>query len=473
MVNKICIKTIRRIVVFFVVFLLPGLVKAQNDTIHYDVSVFGLYSTGVHSPFWLDNRQYGINSTDPQSAGMLVGIQKDMLRKSSLFDYGFKANLLLHTDKEDDNVYFHELYAKLRFSVLDFIVGSREEHLGNQDSTLSSGGILFSQNSRPMPKITIGIENFTPVPFTKGYVEVKGALTHGWFDNNSNATGVFLHHKYAYLKIGGRLPVHFQYGLDHVAQWGGVVKKYGIQPTSLKDYFSIFMGDPGGSDAYSFEQINALGNHIISQSLRLDINLFDISIGGYWQNISEDAPVRFIGNNNNAADGLWGISIKSTRFPIIKGFVYEYLNTTDQSGPYHDKDGVIYGGQDDYFFNYLYVSGWTYFTRTIGTPFITIPSKINTVYNNRVQLHHFGVEGNSNGYYYRILCSLSKNYGSYDVPFPVMIRNTSCYFEINKKFPRLRDVEVGCSMGVDVGKLYGNSYGFMLKLRKKGNLINY
>ncbi|MDO9153042.1 MAG: hypothetical protein Q7U47_04935, partial [Paludibacter sp.] len=45
-------------------------------------------------------------------------------------------------------------------------------------------------------------------------------------------------------------------------------------------------------------------------------------------------------------DGLFGFSVKNKKFPVIQGFLYEYLTTTDQSGPYHDKDGMIYGGND-------------------------------------------------------------------------------------------------------------------------------
>jgi tetrahydromethanopterin S-methyltransferase subunit G len=45
--------------------------------------------------------------------------------------------------------------------------------------------------------------------------------------------------------------------------------------------------------------------------------------------------------------------------------------------------------------------------------------------------------------------------------------------EINKQFPKLSNIQIGCSVGTDVGKLYGNSVGCMFSLKKTGNLFNY
>ena len=471
------VRELRKYLFVIIVLSFSCLVHAQKDSINYDVTISGLTSTGTQSPFWLHSRQYGLYSSELQSADLLIGIQKKMVKKSNLFDYGFKADLLLQTDNLHTNFYFHEIYAKARLLVFDFVIGSREEQFGNQDSTLSCGGFLFSMNARPMPKITIGIEHFIPIPFTWGYAEIKGAISHGWFIDNIYSTNELLHHKYAYLKLGGKLPVHIQYGIDHVAEWGGSVPGLGNQPTGLKDYFAIFLARQGGSDAARSDQINTLGNHIISQSLRLDFDISDFKIVGYWQNISEDGPIRFIGFTMNAPDGLWGISVRNKNFPFIKGFVYEYLNTTDQSGAYHDKDGIVYGGNDSYFSHGIYQSGWSYFSSTIGTPFIFPQVKVigqnRYSTNDRVQVHHVGVEGDAAGFQYRFLSSFSKNYGSYDLPYKEMISNTSLLLEVNKQFPILSNIEIGCKIGADFGQLYGNSVGCQISIKKSGNLFHY
>jgi len=462
-------------VLLLAVLLTSGITYSQSDSIRYDITLSGISSTGQYAPFWLQNRHYGKTSTQPASAGLLVGIYKDFGSQKKVFDYGFKANGLVRTDKTKTDFYFHELYAKARLFAFDFVVGAREEQFGNQDSTLSGGGLLFSQNARPMPKVTIGIERFTAVPFSRGYLEIKGALSHGWFTDNTYTTGMLLQHKYVYLRVGGKLPVHFQYGADHVAQWGGNVPGRGAQPSGLTDYLTVFKGGHGGTDANLGDQINALGNHIFSQSLRLDVDISDFKLGAYWQNISEDGPIRIIGNTMNSPDGLWGISLRNAHFPFVKGILYEYLNTTDQSGPFHDKDGIVYGGSDGYFYNGIYKSGWTYYSRTIGTPFITSPvynanGSVQTL-NNRVQVQHIGLEGDICNYQYRMLTSFSKNYGFSGDPIGKMKPETSVLLEVNKVFPKLANVELGCAVGADFGQMYGNSVGVQLSVRKRGDLF--
>jgi len=470
----------KKIITFFLSFFLlflPVLVVAQNDTIRYEVGMLGVASSGSYSPFWIQSQQYGKISSAPVSADLWVGLSKDFGNKTRLFDYGFKANLILQTDDKKTSAYFHEIYAKARFSVFDLIVGAREEHLGNQDSTLSCGGFLFSHNARPMPKISLGIEHFTVIPYTFGLLEIKGAIAHGWFTDNIYTTNLYLHHKYLYGRIGGKLPVHFQYGLDHVAQWGGIVPGIGQQPDDLSAFKSIFLGKAGGKDATMNDQLNALGNHIISQSMKLDVDLWDFKISGYWQNLSEDGPINFMFHTMNRADGLWGISLRNAKFPFVKGLLYEYLETSDQSGPYHDKDGFIYGGADSYFNNGIYQNGWTYFSRTIGTPFISSPlynaNGAVEITNNRVQVQHFGIEGDVLEYNYKLLASFSKNYGTYGTPYPEMIRNTSMLLQVNRQFPKLSNIQCGISLAADFGKLYGNSVGCLFSIKKTGDLFHY
>ena len=466
------IKNIFPIILFL--FTFSSYVVAQNDTIKYDVGIMGVASSGVYSPFWIQSNEFGKISSEPTSIDVMVGINKDYGKKTRLFDYGFKADLLLQNDDKRSSAYFHEAYIKARFSVIDLIVGAREEYLGNQDSTLSCGGFMFSQNARPMPKVTLGIEQFTVVPYTFGLLEVKGAISQGWFTDSNY--GILLHQKYAYLKVGGRLPVHLQYGLDHVAQWGGTIPGWGRQPSGLGDFVDIFLGRSGGKDSNISDQINALGNHILSQSMRLDIDISDFKLSGYWQNLSEDGPIKLLWFAPNRADGLWGITLRNKNFPFVKGLLYEYLNTTDQSGPYHDKDGLIYGGTDNYF-NGEYPTGWSYYSRTIGTPFITSPlynknGDLNTL-NNRVQVHHVGMEGDVLGYQYKLLGSFSKNYGTYGTPYPAMIQNTSLMLQVNKQFPKLSNIQCGLTLGADFGRLYGNSVGCMFSVKKTGDLFHY
>jgi Capsule assembly protein Wzi len=450
-------------------------ISAQNDSINYNVELMGITSSGKYTPFWIQSNQWGKVSAEPNSTNLILGLNKEYGSKSRILDFGYKANIILQSSSYSSNAFIHELFIKVKLTVVDITIGAREEFLGNQDSTLSSGGFLFSQNARPIPKVTIGIEHFTKIPYTGGFIEIKGALSQGIFMDNIYVQNELLHHKYGYIRIGGTLPIHLQYGLDHTALWGGNIPGIGKQTISLKDYENVFFARNGGANTNISEQMNAQGDHRISQSLKLETEICDFKINTYWQNFSEDGPVNFITNAVNLPDGLWGISVRSNKKSFINAFVFEYLNTTDQSGTIFQKDGIIFGGRDNYFNNGIYESGWNNFSRTIGTPFISSPlyntnKEISTT-NNRVEVQHFGVAGEILGYRYRSLCSLSKNYGTYDLPYQKMIPNASLMLEVKKQFSNWYNTECGITVANDHGALYGNSLGCLISIRKTGSLF--
>jgi hypothetical protein len=451
--------------------------KAQSDSINYEVEVLELNSTGTYSPFWMQSNNYGLILEQPHSIYFNLGLSKEMQHSQSLIDYGFKINASIQSDYKYIYILAHEYYANARLSVFGLSLGAKKEHYGNQDSTLSTGGFLFSKNARPMPKIWAGIENFTPIPFTKGYIEIKGGLSHGWFENNRYVDKALLHHKYAYLRLGGKLPVRIQYGLDHVAQWGGISPDYGIQPSGFTDFKRIFFAQEGSSAAVDIDQINTLGNHIISQSMKLELTLNEFDIDAYWQNLSEDGPIRPLWNSMNKSDGIWGVSLKNKQFTYIQGILYEYINTTDQSGPFHDKDGIVFGGDDSYFNNGIYKSGWSYHTRTIGTALILSPlynsNGILQTNNNRIQAHHFGIEGRFGITNYRALATFNKSYGTYGLAiYPAKTLN-SIFVELTRPIFNKTGIEAKLNLSADYGSFYGNTFGVLVGLRKRGNFINY
>jgi hypothetical protein len=462
-------------ILFIIAIILPTKVVSQNnEKVYYQVKLSGVGSIGNASPFLFQSQNYGQITADKNSTYSNIVLGKDLNKNKKYFDISFKINSLIRTsNNEKPNIYLHEYYTKVHIlNFLDIAAGSKEEILGTQDSTLSGGGLLFSKNTRPMPKLTLGIEQYTNIPFTKGFIQIKGVVSHGWFEK-AMVKNMYLHHKYGYIRIGGKLPIHIQYGLEHACQWGGIHPEYGQQPDNINDLITIFKGGHGGSSSNNGEQINALGNHIVSQSLKLEVDILDFKMNAYWQNINEDPPVDYIWKNDmNMADGLWGISLRNKRLQIINGLLYEYLNTTDQAGAIFQKDGIIYGGSDNYFSNYLYIDGWNFLNKTIGTPYIwPNTQKWPNSTNNRVSVHHIGLEGETNGYSYRLMASYSKNYGTYTSPFRPMIENTSTMLEIKKTYKQLYNIELGCTIGADFGGLYGNTLGCMLSVRKRGILI--
>lgn len=452
--------------------------QAQENNINYQYGMSAVASTGTFSPFLLHTNTFGTVSVQPYSAIVFAGIEKTSDQSKKSFDYGFKIATQLGLDGQNTELFFRDLYADARLWCFNLTVGVKQQSFGNQDKDLSGGGFLFSDNARPLPRITIGIDKYTVVPYTFGFFEIKGGLSQGWFANNIYINNELLHHKFGYGRLGGKLPVHLEYGLEHVAQWGGTVQSTGQYLGGFKDYLNVFLARSGGSDVPLTDQINVIGNHLIEQAVKLEVEIAFFKLNAYWQNVMEDSPFRIIGNTMNVKDGLWGATLENSKFPILKKILYEYLNTTDQSGPYHDKDGIIYGGSDNYFVNSLFLNSWNYSMRTIGTPYISSPvyNTNGQIYtqNNRVSVHHFGLMGSYRELFnYKLLASFSRNYGMYSNSFAYMKPQASFYLDVNHTLKKYSDFVVGLSLGVDKGEMYGNSAGLLISIKKTGELFKY
>ena len=313
-----------------------------------------------------------------------------------------------------------------------------------------------------------------PLSFYKRFAEFKGEISHGWFENNQYISDVWLHHKYLFLRIGGTLPVHLEYGLHHFAQWGGKSSNplYGDLPNDLKTFMKVFLAHGGIENAPVDESSNVIGNHIGSHNLALDFKANSISLKFYWQTIFEDRSGLLL---RNIKDGLWGLSISSESWKYVSNFLVEFINTTDQSGRIHEhyEDSVLIydGGNDNYFGHFIYQEGWATREMSIGTPLITSPifSESNLwPFNNKITALHLGIEGIIKNVNYKALYTYSRNYGTNAIPFPeskdqhsILLKST-----ISNFLPW--NISMSVAVAADVGELFENNVGIMLSFRKEG-----
>ena len=437
-----------------------------RDTLSYFGEFAGVASSGRFAPFWLSANTDGVVSVAPYGAYLRVGMDKEAVRSARWWDYSYGIDLLGGVDIDGFRGQVVKLYAHARLWCFDVTVGVKPFDVGNQDYELSSGGFLFSRNAPSMPRLSVGIDKYTAFPFTYGYMEIKGGITQGWFVDDMGVGGCMLHHKYLGVRFGGGLPVKVNYEFHHAAQWGGVSPVYGELGSSFGDWWTVFKASSGGVMAN--DQINAMGNHMVSQMLGLEVKQKGWSVNVYWQSLYEDPPIRVMWRAKNAFDGLWGMAIKQNNWNFIQSLTYEFFATTDQAGPVHDFDGIILGGKDNYFNNIIYLQGWSYFGRTIGNPFITSPiygSSITTE-NNRTFTHHIAVKGDILGFNYLVRYSHSSNFGTYDLP--LRSYNNSIYCSVQKLVSQAWNLNFGIAVGGDFGTQFGNSFGAMLTISRRG-----
>ena len=460
-------------------------ISAGADTLQYNIGVSALASSGRFAPFWLQSNMNGDISSSPFSGNVSAGVYKQAVHNERWWDYDFAVQLTgrvqsripgstFDMQQRMTTGYFNQLYAHLRLYVFDITAGIKPMIYEMQDTALSMGSMVFSGNSQPLPRITIGIDRYTPVPGCYGYFELKGGLTHAWLADNVYMRGSYIHHKWLALRLGGRLPVNISYELHHAAQWGGISPVYGDIGSDWQSFVNVFLARGGG--VMRNDQLNAQGNHVGSQQLMLTGKGNGWEVSMYWQNFFED-NFAAIGDGQNLADGLWGISLKQTRWPYVQGVTYEFMNTTDQSGPWHDRDGLCYAGNDSYYRNSVFVNGWNYFYRSIGTPFITSPlyNEDGTIYtlNSRVRVHHIGVRGDIYGFLYRVKLSYARNYGNDNTSRAVLSDNTAILLEVTKHSEQAWGLDFGLRIAGDFGTQWGNQFGAQITVSKRGIITQW
>lgn len=457
----------------------------------------GLYlSTSGQTPFWLRSNQYGIVPLESQIATIRGSTYKEydstkkQNQKIKKLDIGYGASLIMNVGKKN-NILLPEAYVKLRLGVFEIYGGRKKEIIGLVDSTLTTGSYIWSGNAIPMPKIQISIPNYTSI-IGHGLISVKGAFSHGWFDNGY-IKNYYLHQKWIYSRLGKpHWRMKFYAGLNHQVQWGGRPEKPYIEsetgiliskfPSDFATYSKVVSGvsllkNDSGTDTNIplNDAWNRAGNHLGSLDVATELNLKNIDLFLYRQSIYEDGSLFYL---NNIADGLLGFSIKrkNTQQGLTK-ICFEYFNTTSQGGNTGNESTVPQlRGQDNYFNNSLYISGWSYNQNIIGTPLITSLSSINNVLinthnygnvpqtyiaNNRVIGFNIALSGKTPKMNFTTKLLWTNNLGLYSSRLSA--KQFSFFQQINYQ---LRQYTLVTNISIDRGQLFTNNLGCYLGLRR-------
>ncbi len=479
----------------FTPVMVNGQEEVKNDALSYRVEAFGSVTKGDYTPFWMVSNRYGVVPLDANNGYLKAGVfHQQHFGKG--FRWGAGLDLVAAVPRQK-NVYIHQLYAEIGYKCLELRIGSKEDYRSLLNPYLSSGDMIFSNNARPIPEVNFSIPHFTVVPLTKGWLQVKGNFNVGrsfendFLEKNYSKTyfvkDALWHYKSFYLRLKdsrNQFPLSATVGLKHIARWGGTSTnpKIGEQPHSLKDFIRVFFGSSGGEGATLSDQINVLGAHHIGYDFDLCYESEKLHVRGYYQHIAADkSGLRF----NNETDGLWGMEISLPAFPWLQHLVFEYVNTRNQSGPFHftdfdhDKHPGRGGGSDGYYNNGEYTTGNSYFARGIGNPLIISPeyneNGLTRFQQNRIRDWHLGFQGSlSSQVDYRIKMTVMNSWGEHYRPFLKKKDGVSLYAEVQYQHPGLKGWEFSCSVGADTGNILGRrSAGFGLSVRKNGLLKKY
>lgn len=390
-----------------------------------------------------------------------------------------------------------QLYAEIKYRSLFLMAGMKENDRTFLNNPLSSGDLTVSNNARPIPQVRIGFYDFVNIPLTNGWVQIIGDIAYGKFTdskwnrnhydyyNSFITTGVWYHYKKLYLRSKPEKPFSVTVGMQHAAQFGGYYRKYKDgectrrykEPLNLKSFLEVFVQKQFNNSGLASDALNFRGNHLGSWDVNFRYRLrnndeisfyvmkpWDDGTGIGWQ---------------TGFDGVWGLAYKSANQKFIKGAVIEYLDFTNQAGPFlHDKTPEISSnptGADNYYNNFKYNS-WANYGMSIGTPVLK-----STIYNtngvlefldNAVRGFHIGINGEIAGIDWRMLLSWKQSKGTHIYPRPKRLQSTSMMLGGKYDFPKVHGLSVHAQLGFDAGDLYPGCFGALAGVSYSGNILS-
>ncbi|MCR9063254.1 MAG: capsule assembly Wzi family protein [Cytophagales bacterium] len=463
-------------------------------------------ATGRNNPFWLRANNFGQTSDSAQSFQIQLEIKKDFdslyfqNKRLKAFDWGYGIATGVILGRETKS-YTPEIYIKGRLKNLELTIGRRRDFFGISDSTNSSGHLINSQNTIPIPKVSLIIPNYHYL-FKNKILGIKAGLSHGWFGDQYYTKESFLHQKWLYVSIGKPTwRFNFYTGLNHNVQWGGKINNIpshifavnGKFPSSLKDFLFVSTGLSLNrqyslpDSLYTYQDLtNRVGNHLGSIDVGLRFQINGTTILFYRQNIYDDGSLFYL---SNLDDGLSGISINfpktSKAFFGINNLTFEFFNSRNQGGALGPEQNNNYlRGTDNYFNNAQFLDGWSYKGNTLGTSFIpsrlainkTLPQyQVNVITelptffytnNNRVSAIYIASQTFVYNHKIKVKYSISNNLGTYTFPFAKPIRQKSMLME-HQYFIKSLKTLLETQIGYDSPGIYEKNLGVKFVLLKK------
>lgn len=489
---KLLLRNKRRVIVYLVILVigLPTVLYAQNSSWRANAEVGCYGSTGGQLPFWLRANNWGVVPLSgpvlASSVGLYYQFRPDTTAKRtssfrSKISWGGGHQLVYNTGSER-NFLLPESFLKVQWKFIELMAGRRKDVIGIVDTLLTSGSYSFSGNSMPVPKVQLSFPEYVPLRFLNNFVAVKGFYNHGWF-NTPYIKGAYLHQKALHLRLGapGRR-LHVELGLNQNATWGGHADYLkgsdwavnGRLTDSFGDYlWGVVLGkipkQYHNSRFTNFDGENRVGNHVGNYDLAVTYSLQKSKLLFYHQHPYEDASGLAF---RNFPDGLYGLSFKnraaSNDLFQLRGVVFEFLTTLDQSGGAFTMAGTNFKGNDNYFDHAQYAEGWSYFSKGMGTPFLSSRPGLNKAVtewreffpNNRVMMYHVGFEGLVASKL-RVLgkFSISRNYGNFNKPFPETISQFSSWLNFDWPLFAWGNTRLSGQVAYDEGGLYPKSIG--------------
>jgi hypothetical protein len=479
----------------------------------FDVATSTVVGSGEHAPFWLTANRHGLASLNPGSAYLRTSATRQY-KKECGFDWELGADMAVGT--LDGTFVVQQLYAGVRYGCWQLTAGSREHASQGKNAQLSTGGMTWSGNARPVPQVRLGIYDDTDVPFLfNRWVSVKGFVSYGRTTDDAfqrrhvaparyalYTQRALFHEKSAFLRIGRRdvTPLSLELGLEMNCQFGGELWEHDIRlsatdddhlvyanPRRPADFLKALLPLSGGDDSTVSDQNNAAGNHFGSLHAIVGYDAADWSARAYYEHYFDGRTGMTPWNKTRDMagdahvwiaypwfDALYGLEVELPRNPVVTTVVVEYNTTRDQCGPIHHSSTptlpASIHGFACYYYNSSYPS-YQHWGMTAGSPLLYSPlyNDDNTIINTDTRLRalHLGLAGRPTATIsYRLLVTGVTSWGSYMDPLPDPQTTFSTMAEVTWRPQQFRGWSALAALALDRSPRLGNNLGLQIGIKK-------
>ncbi|PRY94379.1 capsule assembly protein Wzi [Marinilabilia salmonicolor] len=441
--------------------------KGQSDVnVHGTVSGRTILHNGELPPLWSVALQEGRWNNLEGSQTLLTaatGISGNL--KS-----GWKLSAGLEMDYSSgyDDAYLHAGWGEIAWKNWSLKGGKHIFDPVFTESNMGTGSYLFGTNFRPVPRITFELSEYTSIPFTNGFAEVRGGISQAWLSDQPSSGDVLLHEKYAYLRIRpGNWNLYG--GLNHSTLFGG--RRNGVDIPI--DFWPTFFGK-GSSKIGGGEATNAAGAHMGMYDFGTQLETPNGHINIYYQIPFSDGSGMLFWQGNS--DHILGVDWHLNEPSWLSNITFEWFQTAYQSGngmpdPYlngiifpkqvEDKNGFVeenfgivpdhplsleefktiledeinhgndFGGRDGYMNNGMYTAGWSRDGHIMGSPMnltreqmleVRPDMEFNSsvgIKNDRFSGLHLGGRGDLNAELsWKMKITWTRNFGTYFEQYP-------------------------------------------------------
>ncbi len=451
------------------------------DSLLVQVGTTGTFATKDYQPLWITAQHFGALTDRKSDLSTQAGFSNaHILGRNGQFYIRYGLNLV--NNDHFGNVIVQEGYVKAGFKHLEIRAGRFREVIGEVDKDLSSGSLGVSGNAVPIPQIGIAVPEYTDVPFTDGWLQFKGQFTHGWMGERQFIKDAWLHQKTFYVRVGKR-KLKVGAGLEHFAVWGGHREGLPKIDNSLKGFWNVFTareandGTVGGDIGGSVIRPNRAGDHrgVIEGTIDWENDVTGLHL--YMQMPFESSQ----GMNIKNIDRLLGVAYTNKHEGAwLHKIVGEFIYTKQMNDWYIDRV------RESYYNNGIYMTGWEYQDRIVGTPLFTDRIRTNkyfpgqtppydwnapladikgqgpNIVNNRIVGGHLGLQYTIGQMLQaKTLITYTQNYGNIHAG-PYGPSKSQCYTleELSYTLPSM-PLTVHAGVAVDFGELSDNA-GLML-----------